>query len=71
MQAMYKAGKSPTRASLMNALLNLNTTNRFALPGVRLKTSKTDHFVISQMRLQRFNNGIWSPIGSLVEGRPR
>jgi branched-chain amino acid transport system substrate-binding protein len=70
-QAMYKAGKNPTRTRLMNALLSLNTTNRFALNGVRLKTSKTDHFVISQMRLQRFNNGIWSPIGPLVEGRPR
>ena len=62
-QAMYKAGKNPTRAGLMNALLSLNTTNRFALNGVALKTSKTDHFVISQLRLQRFNNGIWSPIG--------
>ncbi len=70
-QAMYKVGRNPTRAGLMNALLGLNTTNRFALNGVRLKTSKTDHFVMSQMRLQRFNNGIWTPIGPLIEGRPR
>jgi branched-chain amino acid transport system substrate-binding protein len=70
-QAMYKAGKNPTRAGYMNALLSLNTTNRFALNGVRLKTSKTDRFVISQMRLQRFNSGIWTPIGPLIEGRPR
>ena len=69
-QAMYKAGKNPTRAGLMNALLSLNTTNRFALPGVVLKTSKTDHWIISQMRLQRFNNGVWSHISPLVDGRP-
>ena len=70
-QAMYKAGKNPTRASYMNALLSLNSTNRFLLNGVRMKTSKTDHFIISQMRLQRFNNGAWTPVGGLVEGRPR
>ncbi len=63
-QAMYKAGKNPTRAGLMNALLSLNTTNRFALPGVKSEDLKTDHFVISQMRLQRFNNG------TLVADRP-
>jgi branched-chain amino acid transport system substrate-binding protein len=70
-QAMYKAGKNPTRASYMNALLNFNSTNRFLLNGVKMKTSRTDRFIISQMRLQRFNNGAWTPIGGLVEGRPR
>jgi len=70
-QAMYKAGKNPTRASYMNALLSLNSSNRFLLNGVKMKTSRTDHFVVSQMRLQRFNNGVWTPVGQLVEGRPR
>ena len=70
-QAMYRAGKNPTRASYMNALLSFNSTNRFLLNGVRMKSSKTDHFIISQMRLQRFNNGSWTPFGPLVEGRPR
>ena len=69
-QAMYKAGKNPTRAAYMNALLSLNSANRFLLDGVTMKTSKTDHFIVSQMRLQRFNNGAWTPIGPLVEGRP-
>ncbi|CAN5267114.1 ABC transporter substrate-binding protein [soil metagenome] len=70
-QAMYKAGKKPTRASYMNGLLSLNSTNRFLLDGVKIKTSRTDRFIVSQMRLQRFANGAWTPVGPLVEGRPR
>ena len=68
---MYRAGKNPTRASYMAALLSFNSTNRFLLNGVKMKSSKTDHFIVSQMRLQRFNNGSWTPFGPLVEGRPR
>jgi branched-chain amino acid transport system substrate-binding protein len=72
-QALYKAGKNPTRASLMNALTSLDTTSVFLLPGMRMKTSKTDHFVISQMQLQRLNSAtkIFVPFGKLIEGRPR
>jgi branched-chain amino acid transport system substrate-binding protein len=70
-QALYKAGKNPTRASLMKALLSLNFKNRFALPGVVMKTSPKDHFIISQMEAQRYNNGMWSKIGPLLQARPR
>lgn len=72
-QALYRAGKNPTRASLMNAVLSLNAPNRFLLPGILLKTSKTDHFVISQMQPQTLNgsNLVWSPVGKIVDGRPR
>ena len=61
---MYKAGKNPTRAGYMAALLSMNTTNRFAASGRRcMKTQKTDHFIISQMQLQRFNAApeLWAP----------
>jgi branched-chain amino acid transport system substrate-binding protein len=70
-QALYKAGKSPTRAGLMNALLTMNSANKFALPGVRQKTSRTDHWIISQMQLQRYTHPDWNRIGRLIEGRPR
>ena len=72
-QALYKAGKNPTRAGLMSALLSLNATNRFLLPGMKMKTSKTDHYIISQMQLQRYNSTtkLWVPFGQLIEGRPR
>jgi branched-chain amino acid transport system substrate-binding protein len=70
-QALYKAGKNPTRASLMKALLSLNFKNKFALPGVVMKTSPKDHFIISQMEAQRYSNGVWSKIGPLLQARPR
>ncbi len=72
-QALYKAGKNPTRAGLMNAILSLNSPNKFTLPGVTQKTTKTDHWVISQMQLQRYNAtaGTWVLNGKLIDGRPR
>jgi branched-chain amino acid transport system substrate-binding protein len=71
-QAMYAAGKNPTRASYQKALLSMKgTKNRFLLNGVVQKTSAKDRFLISQQRLQRFSNGEWNPVGNLVEGRPR
>jgi branched-chain amino acid transport system substrate-binding protein len=70
-RAMYKAGKNPTRAGLMRALLSFNEATPYLLPGARLKTSPTDHFLISHQRLQTFNNGLWSASGPLVDGRPR
>jgi branched-chain amino acid transport system substrate-binding protein len=72
-QALYKAGKNPTRASLMGALTNLDTTSNFLLPGMKMKTSSKDHYVISQMQLQRLNSTtkVFVPFGKLIEGRPR
>ena len=59
----------------MKALLSMNYANKFSLlPGIVQKTSKTDHFIISQMQLQRFNSERRSSgraTGKLVEGRPR
>jgi branched-chain amino acid transport system substrate-binding protein len=72
-QVLYKAGRNPTRASLMSALLSMNYPNKFLLPGVVQKSSRTDRFIVSQMRLQRFNSTtkLWVPFGQLIEGRPR
>jgi branched-chain amino acid transport system substrate-binding protein len=70
-QALFKAGKNPTRASYMAALLSFNTPNKFALPGVIEKTSKTDRFIISQQRLIRYTHPDWNGQGRLIDGRPR
>jgi branched-chain amino acid transport system substrate-binding protein len=72
-QALYKAGRNLTRQGLMNALLSLNTKSSYLLPGMVMKTSKTDHFVISQMQLARLNSTtkLYVPFGKLIEARPR
>ena len=72
-QALYKAGRNLTRQGLMNAVLSLNTKSSYLLPGIVMKTSKSDHFVISQMQLARLNSAtkLYVPFGKLVEARPR
>lgn len=42
-QALYRAGKNPTRASLMNAVLSFDGPNKFLLPGIVMKTLSLIH----------------------------
>ena len=64
-------GKNPTRGRLLNKARRMNWTNPFALPGIKVKTSPSDPFPISQVKLIRYNANakIWSEIGSLINGR--
>jgi branched-chain amino acid transport system substrate-binding protein len=66
---LQAAGPNPTRSKLMKAAEHMNWVNPFLLPGVRVKTSKTDPFPISQMKLIKYNNGLWNEQGDLIEGR--
>jgi branched-chain amino acid transport system substrate-binding protein len=53
--ALKKAGKSPTRAGVMAAARSLNEANNpFVLPGIVVKTSRTDPFPMQQVALQRW-----------------
>jgi len=66
---LYAAGKNPTRASLMRATQNMNWVNPYTLKGIKVKTSKSDRFPISQIRLIRFTNPNWTEFGNLFKGR--
>jgi ABC-type branched-subunit amino acid transport system substrate-binding protein len=68
-RVIQAAGKNPTRASLVRAARHMNWTNPFTIPGVKVKTSPSDPFPLSQLKLIRFNNGVWTEFGSLIEGR--
>jgi branched-chain amino acid transport system substrate-binding protein len=70
--ALQHSGKNPTRASLMAALHNLNTTkNPFVYPGIKLQTSATDNFPIEQEIMVKWaggGTGDWQSFGKLLNG---
>jgi branched-chain amino acid transport system substrate-binding protein len=66
---LYKAGRNPTRASLMAAARSRNWVNPYTLAGMRTKTSKTDFFPLDQGKVIRYNNGSWTEISALYKGR--
>ncbi len=69
-ETLRKAGKSPTRASLLAAAQSLNLTgNPFLLPGIALKTSKTRYFPLDRVYLYRYDNRQWVKSSPLLDAR--
>ncbi len=69
-ETLRKAGKSPTRASLLRAAQTLNLAgNPFLLPGIVLKTSKTRYFPLDKVYLYRYDNRQWVKASSLLDAR--
>jgi branched-chain amino acid transport system substrate-binding protein len=68
-QALYRAGKSPTRASLMRAVENLSYKSPWLLKGAQLTTTPGNAFPIKYQRLTRFNNGSFTEFGPLQKIR--
>jgi branched-chain amino acid transport system substrate-binding protein len=68
---LRKAGKNLTRAGVMKAATSLNEVNNpFLLPGIKVKTTSTYRFPVSQVQLQRWTKGHWQLVGGLVSARP-
>src|SRR5207247_2030278 len=65
---LYKAGKNPTRASIMRAAIHLNESNPFVLPKVKVKTTPSRRFPICKMQLYRYGAGHYSSISGLLAG---
>lgn len=65
-----RAGKNPTRASLLQAARSLNTTaNPFMLPGIRLRTTPLDSYPIDAVYLYRYDNKQWVKASGLLPTR--
>jgi branched-chain amino acid transport system substrate-binding protein len=69
--ALKNAGKTPTRAGLMQAFKSLDpkkAKNPFLYPGVGLQTSAKDNFPLEQEILIKWSGGAagnWTPFGAL------
>jgi branched-chain amino acid transport system substrate-binding protein len=65
--ALRKAGKTPTRRSLLRAATTLNEkANPFFVRGIALRTSANDYYPVQRTRLLRFERGRWRQLGPLV-----
>jgi branched-chain amino acid transport system substrate-binding protein len=65
-EALKKAGRNPTRESLLRAATHLNHQVPFMVRGVRIQTTPRDYFPISQVRFLRYQRGYWRQFGGLV-----
>jgi branched-chain amino acid transport system substrate-binding protein len=63
--ALKNSGQNPTRKSFMAALTNMNATNPFLYPGVKLQTTPTERFPIDQQILEQYKDGAWHPFGHI------
>ncbi len=61
--ALKDAGKSPTRASLLEAVTHLNEVNPFLLPGLTIATSPANYLPLRKTFLVRYQRGFWNVLG--------
>ena len=66
---LRKAGRNPTRESVLRAATHLDEMNPFMLPGVRIHTSPTDYYPLDTVKLARYRDGHWQFFGKLVSAR--
>jgi branched-chain amino acid transport system substrate-binding protein len=66
---LRKAGRNPTRDSVLRAATHLDEQNPFLLPGVRIKTSPNDYYPMDKVKLARYRSDHWQFFGKLVSAR--
>jgi hypothetical protein len=63
---LRKAGRNPTRESVLRAATHLNEINPFLLPGVRIRTTPNDYYPMDKVKLARYHGTHWQFFGKLV-----
>jgi branched-chain amino acid transport system substrate-binding protein len=67
--ALKRAGKNPTRASLLQAATHLSEVNPFMRPGIKIITTPTDYYPISKAQLLRYDHSHWVAAAPLTSAR--
>ena len=68
---LRKAGRNPTRQSVMSAAIHLSERgNPFLVPGIVVRTTPSFRFPVTLVKLQRWTHGAWHPFGKLQFARP-
>ena len=69
-ETLKRAGKSLTRAGLLKAAQSLNVKNNpFLLPGIAIRTSRTNYFPLANVYLYRYDNKQWVRSSPLLPAR--
>jgi len=67
---LKQAGTNMTRKNVMDIAANqLNETNPFLLPSVKIKTTSSDHFPIMQEQVITWNGTGWTLQGGIIDER--
>jgi branched-chain amino acid transport system substrate-binding protein len=66
---LRKAGRNPTRESVLRAATHLDEVNPFLLPGVRIRTTPNDYYPMDKVKLARYHLTHWQFFGNLVSAR--
>lgn len=68
-RVLAQCGDNLTRANVMAQAANIDMTPEGLLPGVRIKTSKTDFAPLEQLQMMKFNGTYWELFGELLTAR--
>jgi len=69
-ETLKRAGRNLTRAGVLKAARSVDTTaNPFLLPGIKLRTSRTDAFPLDTVYLYRYDNRQWVKASGLLPAR--
>jgi branched-chain amino acid transport system substrate-binding protein len=64
---LKRAGKNPTRASLLKAATHMSISDPFLLPGLKLTTTPQNYFPERKLYLVRYLHGYWNVLGKPLQ----